>query len=261
VLLGGIKSIGRVCGFLVPVMAIFYIIGTLCVIFGNVRNLPGGIALIFGQAFSFHAAGGGISGTVIANSIRYGVARGLSSNEAGLGTAPIAAAAAKTDHPSRQGYINMTGTFFDTLVICMLTGLAIASSGALGKTDATGNFITGAALTIAAFESVMGSAGRYIIALSICLFAFSSIIGCEYYGEKCLEYLTGSNRANKAYRIVYSIMVFFGSYITIDTVWNLSDTINGLMAIPNLLCLLILNGLAKKECEDFQKKILCRNHK
>lgn len=256
ILVGGIKSIGRVCGLLVPIMAIFYIAGSVWVIFCNIQNLPSGILQILKQAFSFQAMGGGAAGTVIANSIRFGVARGVSSNEAGLGTAPIAAAAAKTDHPSRQGYINMTGVFIDTIVVCMLTGLAIASSGVLGTVDSAGNPITGAALTIAAFESAMGTAGKYIVTLSIALFAFSTLIGCEYYGEKCLEFLLGSSNANNIYRIIYSSVIFFGSFASLDIVWNLSDTINGLMAIPNLICILVMSGIIAKECNDYQKRII-----
>ncbi len=256
VLMGGIRNVGKVCGLMVPTMAVLYIFGTLWVIFDNIGNIPSGMALILKQAFSFQAMGGGAAGTVIANAIRYGVARGVFSNEAGLGSAPIAAAAAKTDHPSRQGYINMTGTFFDTIVICTLTGLAIASSGILGAADASGGELSGAALTIAVFEKSMGDAGRYIVTIGIALFAFSTILGWEYYGEKSLEFLTGSSRANTAYRAVYSVMIFFGALIAMKTVWNLSDTINGLMAFPNLICLLVLSGVIKKECLDFQKKII-----
>ena len=256
VLLGGIKSIGKVCGLIVPLMAVFYVLGAVWVICINAQNIPSGVFQIFKQAFSFQAMGGGTAGTVIANAIRYGVARGVFSNEAGLGSAPIAAAAAKTDHPSRQGYINMTGTFFDTIVICTLTGLVIASSGVLGAADSFGHPLTGAALTIAAFETGMGRAGRYIVTLGIAFFAFSTILGWEYYGEKSLEFLAGSSRINAAYRAVYAAMTFFGALIAMETVWNLSDTINGLMIFPNLVCLLALSGVIKKECADFQSKIL-----
>lgn len=259
VLAGGIKSIGRACGLLVPFMAILYLGGALWVIFQNAQNLPAGVAQIFREAFSFKAAGGGAAGTVIANAIRFGVARGVFSNEAGLGSAPIAAAAAKTDHPSRQGYINMTGTFFDTLVICTLTGLAIASSGLLGTAGPDGNPLSGAALTIAAFESGMGIAGRYVVTVCVALFAFSTLLGWEYYGEKSLEYLCGSGRLNRTYRALYAVIIFFGALIAMEAVWYLSDTMNGLMAFPNLICLLALSGIAARELEDFERRFIRGN--
>ena len=253
VLLGGIKSIGKVCGFLVPAMAIFYITGAIYIVLCNIHNVPEGILEIFKEALSFKSMGGGTTGTVIANAIRFGVARGVSSNEAGLGTAPIAAAAAKTDHPSMQGYINMTGAFLDTLV-CMITGLAIASSGLLGTVNAYGNTLTGAALTISVFESVMGIAGRYMITISIALFAFTTLLGCEYYGEKCLEFLAGSSKLNVLYRFVYSFIIFLGTIFAVNAVWDLSDTINSLIAVPNLIGLLVLSGVIVKETLDFEKK-------
>ncbi|MPN33442.1 Amino-acid carrier protein AlsT [bioreactor metagenome] len=184
------------------------------------------------------------------------------SNEAGLGSAPIAAAAAKTDHPSRQGYINMTGTFFDTLVICTLTGLAIAASGMLGQAAPDGRALSGAALTIAAFETGMGGLGRLVVTVSVALFAFSTLLGWEYYGEKCLEYLCGGSRLNAAYRAVYAVMIFLGALIAMDAVWYLSDTVNGLMAFPNLICLLVLSGVAARECDDFERRFVrAKRHK
>ena len=254
ILLGGIKSIGRVCGVVVPVMAVFYSVGGLICIFMNVGNLPSGVAMIFSQAFSTEAIGGGVAGTMLSVALRYGVARGVFSNEAGLGSAPIAAAAAKTDHPARQGYINMTGTFFDTIIICSITGLAIAASGLLQQ----GTDLTGARLTIAAFETAMGPIGAYIVTIGIALFAFSTILGWEYYGERSLEYLTKSYKVNIVYRIVFSAIVFLGCTSTLETVWNFSDTMNGLMAIPNLICLLLLSNVIAKETKNFQKNILKR---
>ncbi|MDO4288015.1 MAG: sodium:alanine symporter family protein [Eubacterium sp.] len=259
VLLGGIKSIGRVCGVIVPVMAVFYFVAGIIVIIVNIQNLPAGLADIFRMAFSVEAAAGGVGGTIIASmlsAMRWGVARGVFSNEAGLGSAPIAAAAAKTDHPSRQGYINMTGTFFDTLVVCTVTGLAIASSGILGTLDAAGEPIIGATLTIAAFQSAIGPLGSYIVTIGITLFAYSTILGWEYYGEKSLEYLFKSPAVVTAYRFVFCLVTFLGATTTLQVVWDFSDTMNGLMAIPNLISLLVLNKVIATECFDYQKTVL-----
>lgn len=259
VLLGGIKSIGRVCGFIVPIMAVFYFVAGILVIIINFHNVPAGIVEIFRMAFSPQAVAGGVGGSIIASmlsAMRWGVARGVFSNEAGLGSAPIAAAAAKTDHPSRQGYINMTGTFFDTLVVCTITGLVIASSGVLGMTDAAGEIYTGANLTIRAFESAIGPVGALIVTIGIMLFAFSTILGWEYYGEKSLEYLIPSTVAVKIYRFVFSVVTFFGATTALQIVWDFSDTMNGLMAIPNLICLLVLNKVIARECFDYQENIL-----
>ncbi|MDO9493839.1 sodium:alanine symporter family protein [Acetobacterium sp.] len=259
VLLGGIKSIGRVCGVIVPFMAIFYFVAGILVIIINFENLPAGIAQIFTMAFSPMAVAGGVGGTVIASmlsAMRWGVARGVFSNEAGLGSAPIAAAAAKTDHPSRQGYINMTGTFFDTLVVCTITGLVIASSGVLGTMTEAGKLLSGASLTIAAFESALGPIGGYIVTIGIMLFAFSTILGWEYYGEKSLEYLIKAPIAVKVYRLFYSLVAFVGATTALQIVWDFSDTMNGLMAIPNLISLLVLSNVIAKECFDYEEKVI-----
>ena len=259
VLVGGIQSIGRVCSVVVPFMAVLYFLAGLVVIILNIRNVPAGLAQIFGMAFNFEAMGGGVAGTVIANAMRWGVARGVFSNEAGLGSAPIAAAAARTDHPSRQGYINMTGTFFDTIVVCSMTGLTIASSGMLGQIDAaTGAPLTGANLTIAAFRSGLGTFGAWMVTIGIILFAFSTILGWEYYGEKSLEYLAGSTRLNQIYRIIFSLIVFIGATIELQMVWDISDTFNGMMAIPNLICLLLLSNVVAKECCEYQENVIDR---
>ncbi|PKM59368.1 MAG: sodium:alanine symporter family protein [Firmicutes bacterium HGW-Firmicutes-4] len=259
VILGGIKSIGKVAGVIVPFMAVFYVLAALLVIIINFQNVPAGIAEIFTMAFSPQAMAGGVGGTIIASmltAMRWGVARGVFSNEAGLGSAPIAAAAAKTDHPSRQGYINMTGTFFDTIVVCTITGLVIASSGALGTLDASGEILMGANLTIAAFQSALGPVGGYIVTLGIALFAFSTILGWEYYGEKSLEYLIKAPIAVTIYRILYCLVVFVGATTALEIVWNLSDAMNGLMAIPNLISLLVLSSVVAKECFEFQSDFL-----
>lgn len=258
IIVGGIKSISKVSSVVVPLMAVFYVICGVIVIIGNISNLPAGIVMIFKMAFSMEAVGGGLCGTIVAsmmNAMRYGVARGVFSNEAGMGSAAITAAAATTDNPVRQGYINMTGTFWDTIVVCTITGLAIASSGVLGRTDAAGNLLTGSDVTIAAFETVLGSAGGWLVTIGIALFAFSTILGWEYHGEKAFEYLVGTHRFNMVYRLVFSFVVFFGCTQTLSLVWNFSDIANALMAIPNLICMLLLSGEVAKDVQAFQKEI------
>ena len=352
IIVGGIKSISKVSSVVVPAMAIFYVICGLVVIIGNIGNLPSGVAMIFSMAFSVKAVAGGALGTVVSSmmgAMRYGVARGVFSNEAGMGSAAITAAAATTDDPVRQGYINMTGTFWDTIVVCTITGLAIASSGVLGMTaqsavgtytvtdnrmvieasanhkvttseydmiadsdtqvtlkgkDATivltpyegdadliatgvtkaevgegsitgtwqgddknvynfgkdGSYIrddlvVGSSLTIQAFKTVLGSAGGWLVAIGITLFAFSTILGWEYHGEKAFEYILGTHKYNMIYRIIFSLVAYIGATQTLDLVWNLSDIANALMAIPNLICLLILSGEIARDMKEFQKVI------
>lgn len=352
IIVGGIKSISKVSSVVVPAMAIFYVICGLAVIIGNISNLPSGVAMIFSMAFSVKAVAGGALGTVVSSmmgAMRYGVARGVFSNEAGMGSAAITAAAATTDNPVRQGYINMTGTFWDTIVVCTITGLAIASSGVLGMTAqsavgtytvtdnkliveasvnhkvitseydmiadsdtqvtlkgkdvtivltpyegdadliATGvtrvevgegsitgtwqgddknvyNFgkdgsyirddlVVGSSLTIQAFKTVLGSAGGWLVAIGITLFAFSTILGWEYHGEKAFEYILGTHKYNMIYRIIFSLVAYIGATQTLDLVWNLSDIANALMAIPNLICLLILSGEIARDMKEFQKVI------
>lgn len=262
VLMRGVHSIGAVSSFIVPSMAFFYLLFTTIIVIVNFENVPGGLAIMFQMAFSTEAVAGGVGGSIVASmltAMRWGVARGVFSNEAGLGSAPIAAAAARTDHASRQGYVNMTGTFFDTMIICMLTGLVIASSGVLGSVDpATGKLVSGAQLTIAAFATVYGEGAKYIVSIALALFAYSTILGWEYYGEKSLEYLISNRAVIYAYRFVFSCITFIGATQTLDVVWNFSDTMNGLMAIPNLICLLILNGKIAEECFHYQKEIIAK---
>lgn len=347
IIVGGIKSISKVSQVVVPLMAVFYIIAGLIVIVINFHNLPAGIAMIFKMAFSPEAVGGGLCGSITAammNAIRFGVARGVFSNEAGMGSAAITAAAATTDDPVRQGYINMTGTFWDTIIVCTITGLCIASSGMLGQTSSTpaatgsyvmessslclttketktnytvdkekytaGNFIytltakdgeqkdsqivltpkeealssltltgtyedgdhneytfqkdgtyeyhellTGAALTIASFESALGTPGGWLVCIGIALFAFSTILGWEYHGEKAFEYLFKSHKYNMIYRIVFSLIVYVGATTALNIVWNFSDIANALMAIPNLICLLALSGVIARDMQKFQQTI------
>lgn len=352
IIVGGIKTISKVSSVVVPVMAIFYVICGLVVIIGNIENVPSGVATIFSMAFSVKAISGGALGTVVASmmsAMRYGVARGIFSNEAGMGSAAITAAAATTDNPVRQGYINMTGTFWDTIVVCTITGLAIASTGVLGMTaekavgtyeidgtrlvveadysgkrktteyhmaiidgdtvtltakDATikltphagdgdkiasgvveasltdgmitgtwqgddknvynfyedGSFkydelVAGSSLTIQAFKTVLGSAGGWLVAIGISLFAFSTILGWEYHGEKAFEYILGTHKFNMAYRVIFSLVAYVGATQTLDLVWNLSDIANALMAVPNLICMLLLSGEIARDMKEFQKVI------
>ena len=249
IIIGGIKTISKVSSVVVPVMAIFYVIAGVIVILGNISNLPAGLSMIFHMAFSVKAVGGALCGNIVAsmmNAARYGVARGCFSNEAGMGSAAITAAAATTDHPVRQAYINMTGTFW----------VAIASSGVLGQIDpATGEMYIGSALTIAAFSTVLGKVGGYLVTIGIALFAFSTILGWEYHGEKAFEYLMGTHKFNMIYRIIFSLVAYVGATQTLELVWNFSDIANALMAIPNLICMLLLSGEIAKDVKKFQKTI------
>ena len=262
ILFKGIQSIGAVSSVIVPAMAAFYFVMAVIVIVVNASALPAGISEIFRMAFAPDAVAGGVGGSIIASmltAMRWGVARGVFSNEAGLGSAPIAAAAAKTDHVSRQGYVNMTGTFFDTMIICVLTGLVIASSGALGTIDpATGKAVSGAQLTIMAFSSVFGEHARVIVSTSLAMFAFSTILGWEYYGEKSLEYLVKEHDILVAYRVIFSFMTYIGATQTLDLVWDFSDTANGLMAIPNLICLIWLSKQVVEECNDYEERVISK---
>ena len=348
IIVGGIKTISKVSSVVVPFMAIFYVIAGLVVIIGNIREVPAGLTMIFQMAFSVKAVGGGLCGAITAammNAMRFGVARGVFSNEAGMGSAAITAAAATTDHSVRQGYINMTGTFWDTIVVCTITGLCIASSGVLGTTEqsAVGRYVTegnalvvytvddnekeietdytveldgaqavltntgdgsvltltaadadgnrmdhtkitsltgdfvdtsgeryhfsedgvysydklvkGSALTILAFETVLGKAGGYLVCIGIAMFAFSTILGWEYHGEKAFEYLFGTHKYNMVYRIIFSLVVYIGATTALDIVWNFSDIANALMAVPNLICLLALSGVIAKDVKEFQQVI------
>lgn len=259
IIVGGIKSISKVSQVVVPCMAVFYVIAGVIVILVNIKHVPSGVAQIFTMAFNPKAAAGGVGGVVVASvmqSVRWGVARGVFSNEAGLGSAAITAAAATTDSPVKQGYINMTGTFFDTIVVCTITGLAIASSGVLGTIDpATGQLMTGAALTIAAFSSALGDVGGVLVCIGIALFAFSTILGWEYHGEKAFEYLVKKPKYCLIYRIVFSLAVYLGATTTLQIVWDFSDIANGLMAIPNLICLIAMSGVVAREMKAYQKVI------
>lgn len=258
IIVGGIKSISKVSSVVVPLMAIFYIIAGIIVIIGNIQNVPAGVVMIFRMAFSPQSVAGGVAGTMTAsmmNAMRYGVARGVFSNEAGMGSAAITASAASTNTPVGQAYINMTGTFWDTIVVCTITGLCIAGSGVLGSVDANGEYVTGAALTILAFKSVLGEAGAVLVSIAIALFAFSTILGWEYHGEKAFEYLFKGPKYNMIYRIIFSLIAYVGATTSLQIVWDFSDIANALMAIPNLICLLLLSGEIAKDMRAYQEVI------
>ena len=262
VLMGGIACIGKVCSVLVPVMSIIYLGATLGVIFINIENLPHGLYEMAVMAFSPKAVGGGLGGTIVAGmarSMRWGIARGVFSHEAGLGSAPIAAAAARTFDPVGQSYIAMTGPFFDTVLMCSATGLAVASSGLLGARGSDGQILTGVALTNRIFESALGPAGRMIITFGIVMFAFATLIGWEYYGEKALEYLVPAQWTKKAsgrfvavYRLIYCGCALLGAWASLEAVWNFSDIMNGAMAGPNLICILLLSKEAAKMILEYE---------
>jgi alanine or glycine:cation symporter, AGCS family len=239
VILGGIKSIANVCEKLVPFMAIFYVGGCLILLIMNASEIPATIKLIVQSAFTGHAMFGGFAGATMKEAIRYGVARGLFSNESGLGSAPIVAAAAQTKNPVRQALVSSTGTFWDTVVVCAMTGLVLVNSGEWTKG------LKGAALTKAAFSDIH-VIGPIVLTLGLLTFVFSTILGWSYYGEKAAEYLFGT-KVIKPYRWLWVIAVMVGSVLSLSTVWSLADVTNGLMAIPNLISLLVLNGVIVAE--------------
>ena len=243
VILGGIKSISKVSSVLVPFMAVFYVLGGLIIILLNLDGLMPALQLIFSDAFTGDAVAGGALGTVI----RYGVARGVFSNEAGMGSAPIAAAAARTDHPVRQALVSMTGTFLDTIVVCSITGIVLV----MGNMYMDGE--TGAALTTHTFNKLLPGPGGWIVTFGLIFFAYSTILGWCYYGEKCATYLFG-DKCITPYRVIYVATVMMGTVASLDLVWAAADTFNGLMAIPNLIALLALSGVIIKETKDFKEK-------
>lgn len=246
VILGGIKSIGRVTAYFVPVMAVFYVTAGLFIMITNFNLVPAAVALIFTDAFTGTAVAGGAIGTVI----RWGVARGVFSNEAGLGSAPIAAAAAKTDYPGRQALVSMTQVFIDTVIICSITGISLVMA------DMYKGGLTGAALTTASFEFFLGNAGAIIVSIGLIFFAYSTVIGWSYYGEKCFSYLFGKSTLTvMLYRLAFVIAVFLGAISELDLVWDIADVMNGLMAVPNLIALIGLSGVVVAETNIFLKKM------
>lgn len=246
VILGGIQTIGKVTSYFVPIMALFYVIAGIIIMVLNMELIPGAFATIFSAAFTGEAAVGGAVGAAI----RYGVARGVFSNEAGLGSAPIAAAAAKTDMPGRQALVSMTQVFFDTIIICSITGVTIVMSGLY-----TDKSLEGGALTTAAFGQFLGDAGPIVVAIGLIFFASSTIIGWSYYGEKCFQYLFKNPSLLIFYRIAFVAVVYIGATVSLDVVWTFSDVMNGLMAIPNLIGLLGLSGVIVLETKRIQAKI------
>lgn len=243
VVLGGVKSIGRWSSIIVPFMAVFYILGGLFIIFTNLNLLGPAFAVIFTDAFSAEAGIGALIGTTI----RYGVARGLFSNEAGMGSAPIAAAAAKTDHPCRQGLVSMTGTFLDTIVVCSITGLSLVMASLGGFSVAEPN---AAALTSQSFQHFIPF-GSVLVTIALLFFAYSTVLGWSYYGEKCFYYLVGQ-KGLVPYRVVFCLTVFVGAVTELDLVWAIADTFNAAMCIPNLVALILLSGVIAAETKDFK---------
>ena len=246
VILGGIKSIGRFTSLLVPFMILGYIGASLVVLALNFAEIPHALGLIFYHAFNPAAASGGFAGSMVAASIRYGIARGVFSNESGLGSAPIAAAAARTQDPVKQALVSMTQTFIDTLVVCTMTALVILTSHAWLDGVAPGQ------LTSASFGETLGHTGVVIVAVATALFAYSTLIGWNYYGEKAIEYLAG-RRAIAPYRVVFVVMVIVGAMMKLEFVWNFSDLMNGMMAIPNIVGLLLLANVVKAETGRYFK--------
>ena len=250
VILGGIRSISSVSSVLVPVMAALYLTAGGAVILRNWTVLPAALLQMLRDAFSFRAAAGGAAGMF---ALRWGVARGVFSNEAGLGSTAIAAAAAETDDPVRQAYISMTAPLFDTVIMCTVTGLAICCSGVLGVTDGASRAVDGAALTILAFESVLGPIGGYFVTLAIVFFAFSTILGWEYLGEKAFEFLSGG-RFITAYRFLFALAASAGAAASMESVFLFSDVCNALMCLPNLTCLLLLSREVAADIHTYEKK-------
>ncbi|ATP10534.1 sodium:alanine symporter family protein [Aeromonas salmonicida] len=245
VTLGGIKSISSVSSKVVPFMAIFYIAACLGVLVNNAGALPEAIGLVISSAFTGHAATGGFVGASIMLAIQSGVARGVFSNESGLGSAPIAAAAAKTNSCVEQGLVSMTGTFIDTIIICTMTGLTLVVTGVWGGD------LSGAAMTSAAFaQGLDAHIGQYLVSIGLLFFAFTTILGWNYYGERCTEYLFGV-KAIKPYRLIYLVLVASGAFLHLDMIWLLADIVNGLMAVPNLIGLIGLRHVVIAETRAY----------
>ena len=254
IVIGGIKRIATVSEVVVPVMIVAYTGCCLTIIFCHITEIPSAIASILRGAFSLKAAAGGASGTVMMYAMKSGVARGIFSNEAGLGSAPIAAAAAKTNEPVRQGLVTMTGTFIDTIIVCTMTGLAIIMSGSHNTAE-----LKGVMITMDAFDYGLPFSERvssFILMACLAVFAFTTILGWNYYSERCLSYLTGARRKVTAvYRWIYIAAVFIGPYLAVEAVWNLADIFNGLMAVPNVIAIILLSGVVSAETKDYLKRL------
>lgn len=248
IVFGGIQSISKVAEKVVPFMAIIYIIAAVAIIAVNYNQIIPMLALVIKSAFTPAAAVGGFAGSLVKDAIQKGIARGVFSNESGLGSAPIAAAAAKTNEPVEQGLISMTGTFIDTIIICSLTGLSILVTGQW-TTE-----LQGAPLTQAAFASAFGNAGSLALTFSLVLFAFTTILGWSYYGERCFEFLFGTKGIN-GYRLIFVLMVGLGGFLKLELIWVIADIVNGLMAIPNLIALLALSPIIVKETKNYFSRL------
>lgn len=255
VIIGGLKRIASVSEIIVPFMAIFYVIATVIVVCVNYKAIPAAFVQIFEGAFGLRAVGGGALGAMLI-AMQKGIARGIFSNESGLGSAPIAAAAAQTHEPVRQGLVSMTGTFVDTIIICTITGLCIITTGSWNIG------LEGVAVTQNAFQSGFSFApalGSFILMITLVFFAFTTIMGWNYYSERCMEYLTNGNMTSViVYRWLYILAVFIGPFMTIEAVWNISDIFNGLMAFPNLVALIALSGVVAAETKKYFAKVKSR---
>ena len=247
VIIGGVKSIASVCEKLVPFMAIFYVLGCIVILIINSAYVGQAIGLIFSNAFTARAAGGGFIGASVMMAARYGIARGLFSNESGLGSAPLVAAAAKTANPVRQALVSSTGTFWDTVVVCAMTGIVLVSSICADPVGLDG--LKGAALTSKAFEQIP-VIGPIVLTVGLLTFVFSTILGWSYYGERAVEYLFGK-KIIMIYRILWVLGVFLGSVMTLSLVWDLADAMNAMMAIPNLVAMLLLSGVIAAETRKY----------
>lgn len=253
VVIGGLKRISSVSQIVVPFMAVIYVVYCAVLVLFNIGAVPAAFITIVKGAFNPQAITGGVVGSMLV-AMQKGIARGIFSNEAGLGSAPIAAAAAQTNEPARQGLVTMTGTFIDTIIICTLTGLSIVITGAWDSG------LEGVAVTTLAFQTGLpflnASVASFVLMICLVFFAFTTILGWDYYSERCLEYMTGGSKtAVKVYRILYIIAVFIGPYMTVSAVWTIADIFNGLMAFPNLIAILALNGVIVKETKDYFKRL------
>lgn len=253
-LFGGIKSIGKFSSYLIPAMAIFYIGGGLLIIGAKFQYIPQALLSIIKAGLNGQAATGGFVGATMMQAIQLGVSRGVFSSEAGLGSSPIAAAAAKTDVPSRQALVSMCSVFLTTGIVCTITALVIVLTGVLGVTDINGKVLDGSALVLRAFDTVIPGGG-VIVTIALIPFAFTTTIGWAYYGEKCLEYLFGI-KSTLYYRAIYILLVLPGAMLSLDMVWGIANILNGLMAFPNLIGLLFLGGIVAKETNMFDKLVL-----
>ncbi len=248
-LFGGIKSIGRVASILVPTMAIMYILGGIILLLMNYSQIPHAFYLIFKYAFTPQAATGGFAGASVLLAIQMGASRSIFSSESGLGTSPIAAAAAKTDTPGRQALVSMSSAFITIIIVCTITGLAIGVSGVLGQLGPDGNPLNGAALALKAFDTLFPGGGIFVT-IALVAFAYSTILAWAYYGEKCVEYLFGI-RAIKPFRVLYTLVVLPGSLFSLNFVWGMANIMNGLMILPNLIGLLLLSKIVARETKVF----------